>query len=275
MTRALAALLVLANVLSPQETETETELVTAIKGNAAKGFSYTIKPVADIPNFASARDELAGAVIQGEYAGGLFHAKDGMFEIYRKGEKVAVKTERGWLAFDDFISPLRLAIQEAFEVEDTKRWRKGNVTKGREALAKLIRLSHLVHRSDIERLTNLGGMFTSIKRAGSPTLEGKSSSLYEGDLTDNAAFGLLKGPFEELIKRGILSFENVSGVGRIFIQDGVVKKVHARAGGKYGFYNEDDNVHRKGVCVLDITAQLSKIGETSVEPPAEAAALLK
>lgn len=273
MIRILLALSVFLAL--PQDTEVEPDLVTAIKGSAEKGFSYVIKPVADIPNFASARDELAGATIQGEYAGGIFHAKDGMFEIYRKGEKVAVRTERGWLTFDDYISPLRLAIQEAFEVEDSKRWRKGNVTQGREALAKLIRLSHLVHRSDIGRLTSLDGMFTTMKRAGSPAIEGKPSSLFEGDLSDNAAFGLLKGPFEELIKRGILSFEKVSGVGRIFIQDGVVKKVHARAAGKYGFYNEDDNVHRKGVCVLDITAQLTKIGETVVEPPTEAAALLK
>jgi len=217
MVRILAAILALAALGAAQDTEAESDLVSAIKSSAEKGFTYTIKPVADIPNFSSARDELAGATIQGEYSGGVFHAKDGMFEIYRKGEKVAVKTERGWLKFDDFISPLRLAIQEAFEVEDTKRWRKGNVTKGREALAKLIRLSHLVHRSDIERLTNLGGMFTSMKRAGSPALGGKPSSLYEGDLTDNAAFGLLKGPFEELINRGILSFEKVSGVSRILI----------------------------------------------------------
>ena len=258
-----------------QDTTADTELVSALKGCAEKGFSYQIKPAADIPNFNSARDELAGAVVKGEFAGGFFHAQDGMFEVYRKGDKLAIKTERGWLPYDQYVTPLRVAINEAFDLEDGRQWRKGNVTKGREALAKLIRLEHLVQRSDINRLANIGTAFNGIKRAGTPTIDAKTSILYEGDLTDTAAFAMLQGPFEELVKRGNLGFSNVSGVGRIWIQDGVVRKMHARAAGKYTFYNEDDNVQRKGVCTLDIQVDITKVGETKVDPPAEARKLLE
>ena len=268
---ALAASLMLATA---QDTTADADLAAAIKATAEKGFTYVIKPVADIPNFESARDELAGATVKGEYSGGVFHAQDGMFEIYRKGDKVAVKTQSGWLGYDAFTSPVKQAIKEAFEAEDGRRWRKGNVTKGREALSQLIRLDHLVHRANIERLTNLATAFSSIKRAGSPSIDGKPSVLYEGDLSDTAAFNILQGPFDELVKRGNLSFQKVSGVGSLWIQEGLVRKVHARIGGKYTFYHEDDNAERKGFCALGITAEITKVGETKVDPPAEASKLL-
>ncbi|HZN61488.1 MAG TPA: hypothetical protein VFC90_03695 [Planctomycetota bacterium] len=252
----------------------DAELEAAIKATAAGGFAYLIKPVADIPNFNSARDELAGAPVKGEFNGDMYHAQDGKYEIYRLGAKVAVKTQGGWLPIDQFASPLRQAIKEAFDSGDGRYWRKGNVTKGRQALSEIIRLDHLVHRADVSRLTNLAGAFVSMRAVGKPTIDGKPGILYEGEMNDTTAFSILQGPFDELVSRGNLSFQNVSGVCRFWIQEGKVRKIHGRVGGKYGFYNEDDNAHRKGICVLDVHAELNKFGETKVEPPKEAMQIL-
>ena len=274
--RTIGLVLLAACSMPQQDPAADTDLGTAIKATAEKGFSYTIKPVADIPNFESARDELSGAPVKGEYAGGAFHAEDGKFEIYRKGDRVAVKTERGgWLAYDAFVSPLKQAYQEAFETEGGKLWRKGNVTKARQALHQLIRLDHLVHRADITRLSNLEKVFPSMERAGSPSIDGKPSALYEADMSDSGAFTLLQGPFGDLVKRGTLSFQNVSGVGQIWIQNGFVRKVHGRVGGKYTFYSEEDNTQRAGVCVLDVTAEITKVGETKVDLPKEVKQILE
>jgi len=274
----LAAVLMMTGTLAGQSAQespgADAELEAAIKATAEGGFTYLIKPVADIPNFNSARDELAGASVKGEFSGEMYHAQDGKYEIYRKGGKVAVKTQGGWLPIDQFTSPLRQAIKEAFEPEDGRRWRKGNVTKGRQALSEVIRLDHLVHRADVSRLTNLAGAFTSMKAVGKPTVDGKPCILYEGEFNDTTAFSILQGPFDELVSRGNLSFQNVSGVCRFWIQDGKVRKIHGRVGGKYGFYNEDDNANRKGICVLDVHAELTKFGETKVEPPKEAMQIL-
>jgi hypothetical protein len=276
MSLRLAAIILLAGTAAaPQSQESpDTELQQAIQATSEQGFSYLIKPVADIPNFNSARDELAGAVVKGETVGGLFHAQDGQFEIYRKGGAIAVRTEGGWLPFDQFVSPLKQAMEEAFDSQDGRHWRRGNVTKGRKAVSTYIRLQHLIHRADIDRLTNLANAFVSMKAVGKSTLDGKPCVQYEGEFTDTAAFGILQGPFDELVRRGNLSFEKVSGVCRIWIQEGRVRRIHGRVGGKYGFWNEDDNVNRKGVCVLDVSAELTKFGETKVEPPKEAAMLL-
>src|SRR5688572_9856635 len=76
MFRLVAALLLFGAAVSPQSQESpDTELQSAIKATSEQGFSYLIKPVADIPKFNSARDELAGAVVKGETAGGVFHAQ--------------------------------------------------------------------------------------------------------------------------------------------------------------------------------------------------------
>lgn len=275
MLRLVAASLVVA--LAPVQekpSDPETELKAAIQANIEKGFSYVINPRADIPNFNSARDELAGAPVKGEYANGLYHAQDGLYEIYRRGGKIAVSTGRGWLPYEQFISPLKQAISEAFDEGDGRYWRKGNVTKGRKALSELIRLQHLIHRADVTRLTNLADAFVSMKPVGKSTVDGKPTVQYEGEMNETTAFTILQGPFDELVSRGNLSFEKVSGVCRIWIQEGHVRRIHGRVGGKYGFYNEDDNVHRKGICVLDVHAELKKFGETTVEPPKEALQIL-
>jgi hypothetical protein len=257
-----------------QQADPDTELKTAIESSIQAGFTYLIKPLADIPNFNSARDELAGAQVKGEFSDGVYHAQDGMYEIYRKDGKVAVKTERGWLPYDQFISPLKQAMSEAFDEGDGRYWRKGNVTKGRKALSEFIRLQHLIHRADVQRLTNLGTAFLSMKPVGKSSVDGKPTVQYEGEFTDTAAFTVLQGPFDELVSRGNLSFQNVSGVCRIWIQEGRVRRIHGRVGGKYGFYNEDDNVNRKGICVLDVHVELTKFGETKVDPPKEAMQIL-
>ena len=86
---------------------------------------------------------------------------------------------------------------------------------------------------------------------------------YEGDLTDTAAFELLQGPFDALVRRGARPrFRNLAGVGRIYLQDGLVRRVRLKAGGGFGYYDDDENVSRKGVCALEVQADFTKIGET-------------
>ena len=274
--RLIAAGFLLAGSFSAsaQETTADTVLKSAIDTTIQKGFTYVIKPQADIPNFNSARDELAGAVVKGEYADGVYHAQDGVYEIYKKGSKVAIRTQGGWLPYDQFISPLKQAMAEAFDEGDGRYWRKGNVTKGKKALHEVIRLQHLIHRADVQRLTNLGEAFGTMKAVGKEQIDDTPTVQYEGEFTDTAAFSILQGPFDELVSRGNLSFQNVSGVCRIWIKDGNVRKIHGRVGGKYGFYNEDDNAQRKGICVLDVHAELTKFGETKVTPPKEAQQIL-
>ena len=98
--------------------------------------------------------------------------------------------------------------------------------------------------------------------------------LYEGDLNDLAAFNFLQGPFESLVKRGNLSFQNVSGVGRIYLQDGLLRRVEVKAGGKFGYYNDEDNVRRKGFCTLEILAEFTNVGETEIMVPPDAARII-
>lgn len=274
--RLLIAPLLVGALVSPQGQESpEAELKTAIESTLQQGFTYLITPKADIPNFNSARDELAGAQVKGEFANGVYHARTAHFEIYKKGGKVAVRTQTGWIPYEQFITPLKQAMAEAFDEGDGRYWRKGNVTKGRKALSELIQLQHLIRRADVERLTTLNEAFLNMKHVGKSTGEDKPTAQFEGEFTDTAAFTILQGPFDELVSRGNLSFQNVSGVCRIWIKEGRVAKIHGRVGGKYGFYNEDDNVHRKGICVLDVHAELTKFGETKVDPPKEAMMILE
>lgn len=264
----LAALLAVATVRAggAQETKSESALQTAIKQTITRGFSYTIRPDARIPNFSKARLALAGLPVEGQYSDGVFHATDGKYEIYRKGRTIAVKTGRGWLPLLQFVSPLRQDVEQAF---DGRLWRRGNVTLGRESLDELIRINHLIHRSDITRLTNVGSAFVELRRVGTKVVGKEKMELYEGDFNDHTAFIMLQGPFEEQVRRGNVSFQSVSGVGQVYMKDGVVRRVYAQSGGKYGFYNEEDNVRRRGFCTLEIAAEIFKVGETVVEPPKE------
>jgi hypothetical protein len=43
----------------------------------------------------------------------------------------------------------------------------------------------------------------------------------------------------------------------------------------YGYYEESDNVRRKGLCTLDVVVEITKIGETQIALPKEAAKLLE
>jgi hypothetical protein len=266
-------MLLLAAAAVAQDTRAETRLHDALRATIEKGFAFKLQPAASLPGFESAREELAGAPIEGRYAGGVYHAKDGLFEIYKKGDRVAVRTERGWLPLREFTAPLRLDANEAFD-GDGRRWSRGNVTRGRKALELLIRLDHLVHRADLRRLAALETAFVELRAAGRPSIDGRPAELYEGDLTERTAFQLLQGPFDELVRRGVLSFHGLSGVGRVYLQDGCVRRIAVKAGGKYGFYNEDDNVSRRGFCTLEIVATLSGIGETAIELPKEVERIL-
>lgn len=260
----IAALL----LLLAQDTASESELATAIRATTSKGFAYSLRPTAQIPDgFPRERLALAGAPIQGEYSDGIYHAKDGAYEIYRKGAKTAVRTERGWLPLNQYTSPLRQEVSHAFEESDGRLWKRGNVTAGRKALAQLIQISHLDHRTNIECLERVATAFVELKPAG--------ASAYEGPLSDTASFALLQGPFAALVDRGTLSFKKVSGSGRVSLQGGVIRRVHLKAAGVYGYYEESENIRKQGPCSLEVVADLSRHGDVRVVPPKEAARLLE
>jgi len=264
---AAAGLALLIGPAAAQDTAAEDEVTTAIRTAVAKGFSYLLKPAAEMPNFNKGAAALAGTAIKGEFAGGTGHATDGTYEIYRRGDKVAIKAERGWLTYEQFTSPMRLEASEAFDPADQRLWRRGNVTKGRKAIEQLIQLDHLLHRSKIERLTNVPHAFADLDRV-------KKGEVYEGYLSDAAAFNLMQGPFDELVERGNLAFQGVTGFGRITLEKGELKKINAKATGKFAFYNDEDNVKRKGLCGIEVLVEFAKIGETKLEVPREAEAIL-
>ena len=250
-----------------QDTSAEHEVTTAVNSAVEKGFTYTIKPAAEIPNFNKGSLALAGTALKGEFVGGTGHVTDGTYELYRRGDKIAVKAEKGWLTFEQFTAPLRTQASEAFDEKDGRHWRKGNVTQGRKAIDELIKLDHLLHRSQIDRLTNVPTAFADMDRV-------KKGEAYEGYLNDTAAFNFMQGPFEELVKRGNLAFQGVTGFGRVTLEKGELRKINAKANGKFSFYNDEDNAKRKGLCAIEILAEFSKIGETKLEIPKEAEAIL-
>lgn len=271
-----AVVLALAAGGIAQETADESILVTAIRKTKTAGFRYTLTPAASLPSFPEARTALAGLPIRGAYRDGLFHATDGTFEIYRMGDRVAVRTETGgWLPLLQFTAPLRLEVEQAFDPADGRRWARGNVTQGKKALLQLIQLDHLVHRSDIARLTRLETALIDLRPVGPTAVGGEKTQAYEGDLNDLAAFDLLQGPFDELVRRGNLSFRNVSGVGRVYLIGDTLRRIQAKAGGTFGFYNEEDNVRRRGFCTLELVAEITDVGRTEIAVPREAAPILR
>src|SRR5262245_12654071 len=125
----------------------ESELAAAVRATVEKGFTYSIRPFANIPDsMPKERQALAGVPVNGAYAGGSYHAADGTFEIFRRDDTVAVRTSRGWLPVEQFTSPLRQEVARAFDDDDGKLWKRGNVTAGRKALHQLIKISHLSQR---------------------------------------------------------------------------------------------------------------------------------
>jgi hypothetical protein len=274
--KALIALLVLSSGAPAQDPTTEETLIKAVEATREKGFTYAITPVVSMPDaLPSDRAALSGAPVRGVFADGIAHARDGSYEVFRSGERVVARSERGWLPLDQFTAPLRQDASQAFDPVDGRLWRRGNVTAGRKALHQLIQLSHLVQRTDIERLTRIARMFSEIRKVSTTKIDGKEVVLYEGDLSDAACLDLLTGPFEELVKRGTLAFSAPSGVGRVYLQDGLVRRVVLKVAGKWSYYNDDDNVRRKGLCTLEILGDLTRVGQTTVEVPKEARSLLE
>jgi hypothetical protein len=268
--------LLLTGGVAAQDTAPESELTTATRATIKRGFAYTLKPAASLPDgFPQDRQALAGTPITGEYSDGTYHARDGTYEIYKKDALTLVRTERGWLPMEQFTSPIRQDVAQAFDDRDGKLWRRGNVTAGRKALQQLIQISHLDHRTDIDKLTRLEQSILDPKAVKGATLNGKSAVLYEGEISETAAFKILQGPFGALVERGNLAFRNVSGVTRFYLQDGVIRKIVLKVQGFYSCYDDTDNTKRRGLCTLEIVAELSKHGEVKVELPREAGPLLR
>ncbi len=269
--RAILICVLLATPASGQDTSPESELTTATRATIAKGFAYTIRPAASLPDgFPQDRQALAGTPITGEYSDGIYHARDGTYEIYKKGTQTLVRTERSWLSLDQYTSPLRQEVAQAFDDRDGKLWRRGNLTAGRKALQQLIQISHLDHRTNIDHLSRLEQAMQEPKAVRS-TLGGKPAVFYEGEFPESIAFEILQGPFGALVERGTLAFKNVSGVGRIYVQDGLIRRVVLKAAGWYSYYDDTDNLKRRGLCSLEIQADLTKHGEVRVELPRGAA----
>jgi len=275
---ALVAALVLGGALPEgwaQEAQKESELATAVKRTIAKGFTYSVQPAANIPDgFPQDRLALAGAPVSGEYFDGVYHARDGTSEVYRKGTQTAVRTERGWLPLERTVSPLKQDVAQAFDKKDGRLWKRGNVTAGRKSLLQRIQISHLVHRTNVDRLADLDKAFLDPKRVESGQVNGKAAVFYEGELSEWAANEVLEGPFAALVERGTLVFRNASGVGRVYLQDGFLRRIVVQVTGGYSIYDDTENTKRRGICTLDITADLTKHGETKVELPKEVMLLM-
>lgn len=262
--------ILLAGSAAGQDTAPESELTTATKATIAKGFAYAIRPVASLPDgFPQERQALAGMPISGEYSDGTYHARDGSYEIYKKGALTIVRTERSWLPLEQFTAPLRQDVAQAFDDRDGRLWRRGNVTSGRKALHQLIQISHLNHRTNIEHLSRLEQAFLDPKAVRVPNFNGKPAVFYESEIAETVAYEILQGPFASLVERGTLAFRNVSGVGRMTVQDGLIRRIVLKVAGSYSYYDDTDNIKRRGLCTLDITADLTKHGEVKVELPKE------
>jgi hypothetical protein len=260
----------LAGSAAGQDTAPESELTTATKATIAKGFAYSIRPVASIPDgFPQERQALAGTPVTGEYSDGTYHARDGTYEIYKKGTLTLVRTDRSWLPLEQYTSPLRQDVAQAFDDRDGRLWKRGNVTAGRKALNQLIQIQHLNHRTNIDHLTRLEQAFFDPKAVRVPNFNGKPAVFYESEIAETVAFEILQGPFASLVERGTLAFRNVSGVGRMTVQDGLVRRVVLKVAGSYSYYDDTDNIKRRGLCSLEITADLTKHGEVKVELPKE------
>jgi len=254
-----------------QETREDAELGRAIENTAAAGFAYHVRPVASIPDgFPQERLVLAGTPVVGTYTDGIYHARDGSYEIYRKGSRVAIRTEGGWLPLHQYTSPLRGDLAQAFDDRDGRLWRRGNVTAGRKALLQLIRIQHLDHRTNVGLLRKLGTAFVDLHAVES----GRQGRVLEGDLAETAAFGMLQGPYAALVERGTLAFRKPSGVGRVTIQDGLIRRILLKASGAYDYYQDADNVRRRGLCTLEIAIELTRHGEVRIDPPREVAHIL-
>ena len=139
----------------------------------------------------------------------------------------------------------------------------------------LIQIDHLMRRADLGRMVGLSHAFKDIRSTGASKSGAVTTATFSGELNPTAAFELLQGPFDELVKRNILAFSNTSGIGKITVQNGVLKMVHLKAGGTYLYYNEDDNVRKNGFAVLEVLGEVTKAGETKIEPPAEAIQVLE
>ena len=258
----LAAISLLALV---QDSAVEDAVGSAAKAMLSRGFTYSVKVAADMPDsLPRDRTLLVGVPVTGSYHNGVTHANDGRTEIYMKNGRVAVKTENGWLPLDQYLSPIRQAIGEGFNDE---HWKRGNVTQARKAVDESVRIHHLVRRADVARLTRVPMSFDGLRKIKGET--------YEGDLTDHAAFNILQGPFEELVKLGVLSFQNVIGVARITLKGGQMTMIHAKVAGKFSYYNDEDNLKRKGIAGKEVLVEFTKIGETTIEVPRAAMLILE
>src|SRR6185436_15618658 len=166
--------ILLAGAVRAQDTSAESDLATATRATIQKGFAFTLKPVVSMPDgFPQDRQALAGTTIVGEYSDGIYHARDGTYEIYKKGALTLVRTERGWLPMDQYTSLMRQDVAQAFDDRDGRLWSRGNVTAGRKALQQLIQLSHLNHRTNIGNLTRLEESILDPKQIRGATLNGK------------------------------------------------------------------------------------------------------
>jgi hypothetical protein len=254
------ALMVAVAIVAAASQE-ERDLAATARTTAERGFTVSLRPAASAPGFSAGAEALAGAPIRGEYSNGIFHATDGTFEIYRRGSRILVRTEDGWRPFDAVVAPLRGEIAAAFDREHALE--RGNVTRAREARRHLIRLLHLAHRSDAELLLRLGSAFRESARVRTAGGGAAATDIYEAALTTEATFGLLEGPFERIVENGELAFSGVSGSGRAEAQQGVLKRVHLKATGKYVYHDETEEKSRRGTCALEMPSEVVRLLEAA------------
>lgn len=251
------------------------EVSAGLKAAANRGFEVVIRAMATAPGHLDGAEALSGAPIRGTYSNGVFHATDGLYEIWRSGDRVTVLTPDGWRPVDRVIAALRGEIEAGYDRTDGSFFERGNLTRARQARRRLIRLLQLLHRTDITQMLALGSAFGAGLHVRETKVDGTPGAVVQADLTVDGAFALLEGPFQNLVASGELAFTNVSAAGRAEMREGVMRKLHLKARAKYVHHDETERTSRRGAVAFELAAEFTELGRATVEVPAEAKRLLE
>ncbi len=159
------------------------------------------------------------------------------FEAYKKGKKAATKGQDG-------------------------EWKAGG-KGGRGGMAMNISQVKAPH----EELKEVEKKFEKIKKADKKeTVNSKECTIYEGDLTEEAAKDIIPGGGGRMAGNAA----EITGTGKIFVDaDGVIQKVVFVSSIKVSIQGQDLDI------TMTRTTEVSDIGKTEIKVPEEVAKLLE
>lgn len=228
----------------------------------AGNYSFMYKPdidtdAAELARFAdSMRDGVEGQV---DISSGVMLIRSKRGDVLKKGEKIAVKGEDGtWAA------PERKAPKEGAEGQE------GPKRQGRGMGMRMARIE-IPHVRAAEALEGVAELKASeqMERLGEV-----DCTVYSGDLTEERAGKVVMGPLGRMGERAKTSVEGASGSLRYWISDrGTLVKFEIAAKGKI---NAEIQGETKSFEIDAIyTTEISKAGESAIEIPDEAKAILE